>query len=405
MDCMECGRTLSPSDQFCQACGTPAGQTATPAAGQQAGPVAGPHKGAPPPPSPPPPGSQAPVLPRARVSGWAVASLVMGILGWTCLFFVGGVLAIIFGAVAKHEIKKSSGTIGGNGLATAGLVLGIIVVAIVVIGAVVFFPLSLLNVGPTRTITRTVQQRAATSVGASIDMRNGSLKVGGGATELMRGEFTYNVKDWRPEIVYDGDAARGNLQVKQGGGWDWTFWRTRNDWDIRFKDGVPIDLSANLNAGDSTFSVGTLALSTFNANSNAGNITADLTGDMPLLKRVNANTNAGNITLDLGGTYARPINLSVGNDAGNVDVRLTGTWRADLTGTIEDSAGNITVNLPGNVGVIVNAKSSFGNVEAGGLRKGAGTDTYVNSAYGKSPVTLNLNVRTTAGNVRLTVAQ
>jgi hypothetical protein len=420
MECKECGGTLSSTDRFCQSCGSPvvkdpevrpAGEkppaveqeVVEPQAGDvqaagQAG-IAPPSEG---PVSPPP--SQASTA-RPRVSGWAVASLVMGILGWSCLFFVGGVFAIIFGAVARHEIKKSDGTVGGNGLAIAGLVLGTVVVGVMVICAAVFFPLSLLNVGPTRTITRTVQQGAATSVGASLDIRNGSLTVGGGATELMRGEFTYNVKDWQPQIVYDGASARGNLSVKQGGAWNWTFWRTRNDWDIHFKDGVPMDLTVNLHAGDSAFNMGTVALTGFNANSNAGNINADFTGVMPLLNRVSANTNAGNVSLYFGGTYSRPVNLSVGNDAGNIDVSLIGTWRADVTGTIEGSAGNVTLKLPSDVGVIVSAESSFGNVEANGLKKSSASNSYVNSAYGKSPVTLRLNVHTAAGNVRLTVAQ
>lgn len=61
-----------------------------------------------------------------RTSGLAVASLVLGILwlGWT-----GSILAVIFGHVAHRDIKRSGGTVGGQGLATAGLVLGYIGVA------------------------------------------------------------------------------------------------------------------------------------------------------------------------------------------------------------------------------------------------------------------------------------
>ena len=60
---------------------------------------------------------------RARSNGLAVASLVLGIL-W--LFWIGSVLAVIFGHVAHGQINASHGTQVGRGMATAGLVLGYI---------------------------------------------------------------------------------------------------------------------------------------------------------------------------------------------------------------------------------------------------------------------------------------
>jgi hypothetical protein len=51
----------------------------------------------------------------------AIASLVLGIL-W--IWWVGSVLALIFGYVAKNQIDESGGAQGGRGLAIAGIVLG-----------------------------------------------------------------------------------------------------------------------------------------------------------------------------------------------------------------------------------------------------------------------------------------
>jgi hypothetical protein len=65
---------------------------------------------------------QPPVAPVAQTTNaLAVASMVLGIL-W--LFWIGSILAIIFGHVALVQIKKSNGTQGGRGMAIAGLVLG-----------------------------------------------------------------------------------------------------------------------------------------------------------------------------------------------------------------------------------------------------------------------------------------
>jgi hypothetical protein len=60
----------------------------------------------------------------------AIISLIGGIAGWTVLPFLGSIVAIICGHIAKSEIKKSAGTVGGNGIATAGLVLGYISIAL-----------------------------------------------------------------------------------------------------------------------------------------------------------------------------------------------------------------------------------------------------------------------------------
>ena len=60
----------------------------------------------------------------------AIISLIAGITGWTILPFLGAVVAVITGHMAKSEIKRSAGTIGGNGMATAGLILGYLSLAL-----------------------------------------------------------------------------------------------------------------------------------------------------------------------------------------------------------------------------------------------------------------------------------
>lgn len=40
------------------------------------------------------------------------------------MYWVGSALALIFGYMAKRQIRESQGTQGGSGVATAGIVLG-----------------------------------------------------------------------------------------------------------------------------------------------------------------------------------------------------------------------------------------------------------------------------------------
>ena len=57
------------------------------------------------------------------VNGLAIASMVLGIL-W--LWWVGSILAVIFGFVSLGQIKRANGRATGRGMAIAGLVLGFV---------------------------------------------------------------------------------------------------------------------------------------------------------------------------------------------------------------------------------------------------------------------------------------
>ena len=69
-----------------------------------------------------------------RTSNLAIISLVSGILGWTILPWVASLVAIVTGHMARAEIRRSAGTMEGDGLAVAGLVLGYAMVVISFIG-------------------------------------------------------------------------------------------------------------------------------------------------------------------------------------------------------------------------------------------------------------------------------
>jgi hypothetical protein len=68
-----------------------------------------------------------------KTNGFAVASLILGAL-W--LYWLGSILALIFGYIAKSQIEKSGGMQDGRGLAIAGIVLGWIGVAVLAITVV-----------------------------------------------------------------------------------------------------------------------------------------------------------------------------------------------------------------------------------------------------------------------------
>ncbi len=74
--------------------------------------------------------------PATTTSTLAVVSLVFGILAWCVLPFIGALVAIICGHLARSEIRRSpvDTRVEGDGMAIAGLVLGYAQLALCVLG-------------------------------------------------------------------------------------------------------------------------------------------------------------------------------------------------------------------------------------------------------------------------------
>jgi hypothetical protein len=59
--------------------------------------------------------------------------LVFGILSWVMLPLIGQIVAVVAGHMARAEIRRSNGQVAGSGMATAGLVLGYLQIALFVL--------------------------------------------------------------------------------------------------------------------------------------------------------------------------------------------------------------------------------------------------------------------------------
>jgi hypothetical protein len=90
----------------------------------------------------PPAATPAPV----STNTMAILSLVAGIAGLSVLPFLGSIVAVILGPIAKRDIAASGGAQTGEGLATAGTILGwvgigLTVLGLCLIGVLVLLPL------------------------------------------------------------------------------------------------------------------------------------------------------------------------------------------------------------------------------------------------------------------------
>lgn len=204
--------------------------------------------------------------------------------------------------------------------------------------------------GPLQTDSQSVTLGEAKSVRVIVKMGAGDLKVGSGAKELLDAEFTYNTGR-RPRVDYNVTGTQGQLVIEEPSG---QFGGNRRyDWDLHLNNGVPIEMTVEQGAGNANLILGGLDLS-----------------------RLAVKTGAGNTTVD-----------------------LAGNWKQDFAVQIKGGVGNTTVRLPTDVGVKVRAHGGIGSVNTGDLKKQG--DYYVNDAYGKSPVTLRVEVEHGIGDINL----
>jgi hypothetical protein len=195
---------------------------------------------------------------------------------------------------------------------------------------------------------RSVPLGDAKEAEVKIQIGAGEIRLDGGAKELLDADFTYERASQKPEIDYQVHSGRGELSVRlaEGG-------RT----DIRLKDDVPMDLEVKLGAGKSTLNVGSLALRKLNVNIGVGECTVDLAGD----------------------------------------------WKENLKASIKGGIGSATIRLPEDTGVRVRARGGIGEIRRGPLQQKG--DAFVNEAYGKTPVTLDIEVEGGIGEINLEVSE
>src|SRR5580704_600932 len=133
------------------------------------------------------------------------------------------------------------------------------------------------NAGPVEHETKSVELDKSEMVRVEMKMGAGELQVAGGSPKLMDADFTYNVSSWKPVVRYDASSFRGQLTIEQPrsshGRSNVTY-----KWDLRLNDAVPLDVVADLGAGQARMDIGSLNLRSVSVNMGVGELRLDLRG-------------------------------------------------------------------------------------------------------------------------------
>jgi len=206
--------------------------------------------------------------------------------------------------------------------------------------------------GPEQSESRSVDLDKSERVRAELKMPVGEFDVRGGAQKLLDADFTYNVAAWKPDLRYRSEGGIGDLVIEQRGPTS-SGSNTKNHWDLRFNDKVPLDLRIEFGAGEAR--------------------------------------------LNLGGLSLRSVDLSMG--AGTLDLDLRGAPTKDYSVRVRGGVGEATVHLPKEIGISATAAGGIGDISVTGLHKTG--DRYVNDAYEQAKVRIHLDVQGGVGSIKL----
>ena len=187
----------------------------------------------------------------------------------------------------------------------------------------------------------------------SMRMGAGNLNIRGGSPKLVEADFTYNVPSWKPDFRYTNTGVRGDLVIEQPSSGGAHSGKTDYTWDVRFNDGVPLDMTIHFGAGEADLNLGSLAL-----------------------RSLEVEMGVGQLKLDLRGSPKR-----------SYDVKVRG------------GVGEATVYLPKDAGIEADAQGGIGGISATGLRKEEGR--FVNDIHNSAKTKIHLDIRGGIGNINL----
>ncbi len=226
--------------------------------------------------------------------------------------------------------------------------------------------------------SQTVELGDAAQVKVIVKMGAGDLKIDKGADALMQADFTYNVAGWKPEVSYDVTDGTGRLTIRQPNAEQISMRSdARYKWKLAFNEEVLLDMRIEQGAGTGDVDLGDLNVTRLDVQLAAGDFALDLSGNRSLK----------NLELDMG--------------AGNITLNLNGNWKENVNVDLQGGIGQTTLRLPKDIGVHVTVNKALGRINAGGLSQQG--DAYVNEAYSKSDVTLEINIQAGVGQINLEV--
>lgn len=207
--------------------------------------------------------------------------------------------------------------------------------------------------GETRTDHREVELSQADLTRVEMHMSAGELRVDGGASKLMQGDFTYNIDSWKPVVEHRSTGTRADLIIRQPEAVH-AIGDNEYKWAVRLSDTPQLDVAVNLGAGEANLVLGSL--------------------------------NLRSVQVDMG--------------VGQADVNLRGTPKRSYDVRINGGVGEARVHLPAGVGIVATASGGIGSIDVNGLEQRNGR--WIRRGEESNPIVVRLDVKGGVGEIHIT---
>ena len=197
--------------------------------------------------------------------------------------------------------------------------------------------------------TLAVELRGVKQAEIKLNHGAGSLTIAGGADAgmLLNGSFLGGVDE---SIHYEGEKAEVRLRAQPRGP-IFVGQASPNDWSLRLTDAIPLELSLNTGASESTIDLSAVRVSELKLSTGASSTRLTL----PAAGQTSARISAGAASLDLtipAGTAAR---LRIRSGVGSIEVdrarfpKVDGAYQSP---DYESAANRVDVNISAGVGSV-----------------------------------------------------
>ncbi len=224
----------------------------------------------------------------------------------------------------------------------------------------------------------------------------GSMKLSGGAKNLVDGTATYNVADFKPTVSVNENVA----EIKMSNIENFDFLATGeivNNWDFKLGDS-PMDLNIQAGAYEGDFQFGGLALTSLTIQDGAADVELSFSevnpSEMSILRY---ETGASSVRMN-GLANANFALLDFSSGAGDYILDFSGDLQREATIKIESGFSNITLIIPENINAEITIESGASNVTTGSGWSQSGN---IYTQKGDSPKLIFV-VELGAGNITLT---
>lgn len=253
-------------------------------------------------------------------------------------------------------------------------------------------PVTNLKVGPTEVDDIEVsRQDTSETTELVLSFGAGELALTPASIEnLVEGRATYNVKEFKPEIITSGSRVEiktGDLEINgiPDFGGDYI-----NKWDLNLAEEVPMDLKINAGAYKSDLELGGLTLENLQITDGAADVRLRFSRqNQTSMDTLRYETGASSVEL-YGLANANFENMIFKGGAGSYTLEFSGDLRQEATIDVDAGVSNVVVIVPSNVNARIFFDGGLTNIDVSGDWEKSGNDYYQDASGPR--LTFNVNM-------------